>query len=481
MAYDESIYRRHEPTGSEPAGPGARDDSWYDERRYPEERSTRSDSGYPAGGYPADGYSADYPADGYSADYPADEYSGGYRRGSTTAQFSEAPEPMEPVRPGVSPAVLDDVFDDPAHGEPGRDRLGVHFGWEFVLLLVAGLLAYALYRADPDLLAGAALDRLLVDGAALGALALGAGLTLRAGAPNLALGPVAIAAALHFAENGDRGVVAAMIPAVLWAVAAGLVLALLVVGFHVPAWGASLAVALGVLVFVQQRPGPVDVQGDYDPSQHALYLFGGFAALALLGGLLGMIKAIRRVVGRFRPVADPARRRGGVAGTITALSIIVSMVAATLAGVLLAADGTGRVVPTSGLEWSGLALGAALVGGTSAYGRRGGVFGTLFAVTTLTLFLAYENAQDWDIALAATAAVTVAAGLVVTRLVESLGRPRSAGQRGQEWQPDPAPAPSGANWSEEPPERPEWSSVLPDQPQANRTDPWGDDRWGTER
>ncbi|MEV4626460.1 ABC transporter permease [Micromonospora sp. NPDC049523] len=468
MAYDESIYRRHEPAGPEPAGPGHRDDSWYGEHDY------RDD---PASGYQQPTYSAGYPAD----EYPSDRY---YRRGSTTAQFSEAPEPMAPARPGVSPAVLDDVFDDPAHGEPGRDRLAVHFVWEFVLLLAVGLLGYALYRADPDLLRGAPLDRLLVDGAAIGALTLGAGLTLRAAAPNLALGPVAVAAALHFAENGDRGVIAAMIPALLFAIGLGLVLALLVVGFHVPAWGASLAAALGVLVFIQQRSGPVDVQGDYDPTQHSLYLFGGFAALALLGGLLGMIKAVRRSVGRFRPVADPARRRGGVAATITTLSIVISMVAAVLAGVLLAADGTERVAPTSGLEWSGLALGAALVGGTSAYGRRGGVFGTLFAVTALTLFLAYENEADWDIALAATAAVTVAVGLVVTRLVETFGRPRSAGDTEEEWQPEPVPqgpAPSTPNWSEDLPERPEWSSVLPEQPPAGRTDPWGNDRWGSDR
>ena len=467
MAYDESMYRRHEPTGPEPAGAGARDDSWYGDRGYQDDRGSRPASGYQTGGY--------------SGGYPADDYPGDYRA-STTADFSDPPEPMASARTGVPAAVLDNVFDDPAHGEPGRDRLGVHFGWEFVLLLAGGLLAYLLYQADPDLLRGAALNRLLVDGAALGALTLGAGLTLRAGAPNLALGPVAVAAALHFAENGDQGVITAMIPAVLVAVGLGLVLALLVVGFHVPAWGASLAAALGVLVFIQQRSGPVDVQGDYDPTQHALYLFGGFAALALLGGLLGMIKAVRRSVGRFRPVADPARRRGGVAATITTLSIIVSMVAAVLGGVLLAADGTGRVAPTSGLEWTGLALGAALLGGTSAYGRRGGVFGTLFAVTALTLFLAYENEANWDIALAATAGVTVAAGLLVTRLVESYGRPRSSGDVVEEdWQPEPGPVPAGANWNEEPAERPEWSSVLPDQPSAARTDPWGNDRWGSDR
>lgn len=469
MAYDESIYRRHEPAGPEPAGAGARDDSWHGERGYRDDPGPRSASGYQTGSYPGG--------------YPAEDYSSGYRTGGSTGVFSEPGEPMGPARTGVRPAVLDDVFDDPAHGEPGRDRLGVHFGWEFVLLLVGGLLAYALYRADPDLLRGAALNRLLVEGAALGALTLGAGLTLRTGTPNLAVGPVAVAAALHFAENSDQGVIVAMTPAVLLAVGLGLVLALLVVGFHVPAWGASLAVALGVLVFIQQRSGPVDVQGNYDPTQHALYLFGGFAALALLGGLLGVIKSVRRSVGRFRPVADPARRRGGVAATIATLSIVVSMIAATVAGVLLAAGGSGRVVPTSGLEWTGLGFGAALLGGTSAYGRRGGVFGTLLAVPALTLFIAYQNEENWDIALAATAAVTVAAGLVVTRLVESFGRPRSAREVEEDWQPEPDPGPvtAASSWNDELPERPDWSSVLPEQPPAGRTDSWGTGGWGSDR
>jgi ribose/xylose/arabinose/galactoside ABC-type transport system permease subunit len=474
MAYDESKYRRHDPAGPQPAGTGARDDSWYGGGH-----GYRDDPGPgPVPGYQDESYPAGYRTGGSSA---------GYQTGSFPSDEFREPEPAGAARHSVPPAVLDAVFDDPTHGEPGRDRLGVHLGWEFVLLLAAGVLVYGLYLADPDLLRGAALDRMLVDGAALGVLTLGAGLTLRAGAPNLALGPVAIAAALHFAENGDRGVVAAMVPAVLLAVGLGLVLVLLVVGFHVPAWAASLAAALGVLVFIQQRTGPVDVQGNYDPTRHALYLFGGFAALALLGGLLGTIKAVRRSVGRFRPVADPAQRRGGAAATITALTILVSMIAATLAGVLLAADGTGRVTPTSGLEWTGLALGAALLGGTSAFGRRGGIFGTLLAVTALTLFLAYQNEQNWDIALAATAAVTVAAGLLVTRLVESYGRPRSAGGEVQEeWQPDPAPV-AAMGWDEGRPDRvgrsdrPEWSSVLPDQPPGGRTDPWGTDRWGTDR
>ena len=44
-----------------------------------------------------------------------------------------------------------------------------------------------LYRLDPNSLKRPALDILLVTGASIGLLALGAGLTLRAGVPNLAL------------------------------------------------------------------------------------------------------------------------------------------------------------------------------------------------------------------------------------------------------------------------------------------------------
>ena len=102
--------------------------------------------------------------------------------------------------------MLENVFDDPTHGEPGRDRLGVHVAWESLLLVGLAALGYLLWREDPDALRGAGLRSLLVDAVALGLLALAAGLSLRTAAVNLGVGPVAVAAALHFAEQGDRGV-----------------------------------------------------------------------------------------------------------------------------------------------------------------------------------------------------------------------------------------------------------------------------------
>ncbi|MFD0974506.1 ABC transporter permease [Plantactinospora endophytica] len=388
------------------------------------------------------------------------------------------PEPVESTRTrrNVSPAALENVFDDPAHGEPGRDRIAVHLLWELVLLVVVGGLLFLCNRDYPDLLRGAQRESLLVFGTALGLLTLGAGLTLRTAAPNLALGPLAVAAALHFAENSDRGVVSAMLPAVLAGVVVGLVIAVLVVGFHVPSWAASLAAGLAVIVFIQQRTAPVDVQGEYDPTRHALYLFGGFAAVAVLAGLFGTVKTVRRAVGRFRPVGDPALRRGAAAGVLVTFGLVLSSVFAVGAGMLIAAGGTGPVAPTTGIEWTGLAMGAALLGGASAFGRRGGIAGGLLATVALTLFIGYADERNLDIAPAALAAVVVAVGLVVTRLVEANGRPRSYAQREPEWVEEPATTASWDTAQAQPPEP--WNTSLPGQP----TDRWGGDRWdGTNR
>jgi len=371
---------------------------------------------------------------------------------------------------------------EPAPVASGRDRIAVHLAWETVLLVAVAVLAYLLYRDQPAVVRGAALDSLLVTGATLGLLVLGAGLSLRASAPNLAVGPVAIASALHLAENGDRGLLTALVPAVVAVVATGLLVAILVVVLHVPGWAASLAAGLGAIVFIQQRSGPVDVQGDFDPTQTSVYLFGGFVALAVLGGAFGSIGAVRRAVGRFRPAGDPAQRPGGLAALFTGTAIVVSMLFAMAAGALLGTSGNGPVAPTPGIEWTGLALGISLFSGTSAFGRRGGIFGSVLAVVLFTLLGAHADERGWDVSPYAVAGVTLAAGLLVTRLVEFYGRPRSAVA-------GPAPRLTGAaerddqddrGWGSYPTERPDsWSAVLPAQPVESRDEPWRTDGWGS--
>ena len=427
------------------------------------------------GGGSADGDPAAYRTNGFTtADY----------RGRRRDQPPYDPSQYEP--PGRGPAadesgaqalaVVPDgerttgsVFDRDDRGgrDGGNDRLGIHFAWEVILLLAVAAVAYLLYRLDPASLKRPALDSLLISGAAIGLLTLGAGLTLRAGVPNLAVGPIAIASAVHFAENGDLGVLKAAVPALVIAAVGALAVAVVVVAFHVPGWTATLAGAMGVIVFIQLRPGPVEVQGAFDPSDQALVLFGGFALLAVLGGGLGAVPTIRRTLGRLRPVGDPADRRGALAALPVIAVLIVSSALAVVAGVLLAANSTTPIAPGTGLEWTGLALGLALVAGTSAFGRRGGVFGTLFAVAGMTLFLDYADRRNFGIAMFAIAASTVAAGLVVTRLIETYGR--LLPQPGEEWQP-PATA---ENWSPDLPET--WSPAVA--PPAT-SDRWLDDRWG---
>jgi hypothetical protein len=363
-------------------------------------------------------------------------------------------------------AVADEIDDD------GRDRLGIHLGWEVVLLLTAAAFAFLLYRLDPSTLKRPALDTLLVTGAAIGLLTLGGGLTLRAGVPNLAIGPIALAASLQYAEQGDHGLVKAMLPAVVIAAVGGLVVGILILALHVPGWAASLGAALGVIVFDQLRVAPVAVQGDYDPSRQAFFLFGGFALLAVIGGALGTVTPVRRWLGQMRSSGDPARRRPAGAALPVIGSLVVSSVFAVGAGTLVAAQATRPIAPGTGLEWTGIAIGLAMLAGTSAYGRRGGIFGTLFAVAGLALFLDYAGRKDFEIALFAIAACLLGGGLIVTRLVETYGRPFSRGV-GANW--GAAPATNATNWTPDLPGT--WTPATTAAP-AERWDegPWGSSR-----
>jgi hypothetical protein len=409
-------------------------------------------------------------SDDQSGDDPA-----AYRANTSTADYRARRRDLDPDDGGrhaelaIEPALTRRWAED-----DGRDRLGVHIGWEIVLLLAVAAIGYLLYRLDPASLRRPALDTLLISATSIGLLTLGAGLTLRAGVPNLAVGPIALASALQFAENGDLGLVKSTLPALVIAAAGGLVVGILVLALHVPGWAASLAAAMGVIVYDQLRTAPVNVQGTFDPSNQAFYLFGGFALLAVLGGAFGTVAPVRRWLGRMRPVADPAGRRGGAAAAPVLGSLVLSSMFAVVAGVLMAAQSTRPIVPGTGLEWTGIALGTALIAGTSAYGRRGGIFGTLLAVAGMALFLDYSDRRNFDIALFAIAACAVGGGLIVTRLVETYGRPLPAPLVDDEW--NAAATTATTNWQ---PDRPDtWAPTVA--PQA-RSDRWDDGPWGTTR
>jgi ribose/xylose/arabinose/galactoside ABC-type transport system permease subunit len=407
-----------------------------------------------------------------------------FQPGYVTGDYTPtgAPEPA-PTRRAVSSAELDDVFDDPDHGDPGMDRMGIHVAWELLLLVVTVGLAIYFRQTQHAQFSGGNLRSLVLSAAVLGFGTLAMGLSLRAGAVNLAVGAIASATGLFVASHSDRGLLASAGVALLAAAVVGVVTGLLVTVLHVPAWAGSLAVALGVIVWINKHVQATGVTASYHPERQAFYWYGGFAALALLGGILGLVKPIRRGLGRFRPMGDPAARRGTAAGVVAFLALIASSILAGLAGVLGALSQT-RVAADDGTLTTGLALGAALLAGTSAFGRRGGVLGTVLSVTGIAMFARYAAVANLRVSPFATAAVLIAAGLVVTRLVETYGRPVSARNGGTDadgWDDGTQTMNNralepGPGWSS--PRQGGWTSQLP---ARSTDDTWGgaaDERWG---
>ncbi|MGC9670316.1 ABC transporter permease [Planosporangium sp. 12N6] len=388
-----------------------------------------------------------------------------------------APQPGYPQQ-----ATLDDLFEDPTHGEPGRDRVGVHLVWELLLLLVLAGFGYLLYRDGRSAVTGDGLRGLMISGTVLGLLVLGTGLSLRAASPNLAVGPVALASAMYLAEHSGRGMWIAAGQSVVLALGVGAAVALVTVGLHVPAWAASFGAGLGVIVWIQQHHRVLELpRGMYQPVPHAFYWFGGFAALAVLGGVLGAVRPLRRAVGRFRPVADPADRRGGAAAAVSVTALIGSSALAALAGVLMALR-AGRVAPVdTSLALESLALGGALLAGTSVFGRRGGVLGTVLATTLLIVVIRYLEVTERHVAQLAIGAVAIGVGLVGSRAVEAFGRPYPVFEPDSgQWRTitpatDTARLPLGEQERGGAGSRTGgWTSPLP---ASSADDHWGDDDW----
>lgn len=374
---------------------------------------------------------------------------------------------------------LDYVFDDPADGEPGPDRMLVHGVWELLLALAVAAVGYLLYRQDSGAFGGDGLKTLLLSMTMLGALAVGSALALRAGVPNLAIGTVSVAAGLYFAQHSHGGLAKPIGVVIGICALVGLVQGLAVVALHVPAWAASLGAATGLVVWVNWQSAST-MLGGYLPERHTYYWFGGFCAISAFGGLIGLVPSIRRGLGRFRPVEDPALRRGGPAGFIALLATIGSTVLGGIAGVLATAE-AGTAVTSDGLLLTAFGLGAALLGGTSAFGRRGGIFGTIFAVGLITVVMAYFKELAWTWPPAAFAAIAIGLGLVITRLVERFGRPPQLDDEeldeSEDWTP-PRQQPVANGWSSR---QPAWQTATGSSPTVTAAAGglWGaDESWG---
>src|SRR6185312_2908850 len=323
---------------------------------------------------------------------------------------------MEPE--GMEPA---------AHRRPvARDRLWPHVVWEIVL--AAGVVAavFAVRHEDQGALSGAGRDNLLVLVSAGILLGSAFALSLRAAVPNLAVGAVAVVAGVLTAwlqaEHGYELRIAALI-ALGGAVALGLVTAFVVVGFRLPGWAVGLGAALGLWAAAQSLSAGRTLTLDGVPNLRdwAWPLAIGAAALSIIGGVLGLLPRARLTLGQYRPSGDPAAARGSRAGLTATAALIGSMLLAAGAGLILAMR-LRTAVPDDGFTLLGVAAAAAFLGGTSAYGRRGGVFGTVLAAGFLqlaTLWLRLVDAGAWTRPALLGGAIVL--GLLVGRVVEAAG------------------------------------------------------------
>ncbi len=331
----------------------------------------------------------------------------------------------------------------PRH-EAIRDRVWPHLVWELLLAVGVAVLFLVFRQQGSPGFESDDYKPVWWWASMLGLLAMGFSLSLRVGMPNLAIGSIflggAVLSSMIYREQGWE-----VWPSVATAVAigavAGLLLGLVIAVLHVPAWAASLGAGLAVLAWTVNSLS-TDVQLTLAPS-HGPDLFGywewifiGIAGVSVLGGAIGAISALRTSWG-IPTKADPATRpgAGGVLASLAGL-MLSSALAAVAGGLLwIGVEAEQSSSALSGLAASNsdvmdqlfgngglivLVLATVLLGGVSAFGRRGGIFGTMLATLAMVL-LVVESVFDFGSPYSYLYLIAGALllGLVVTRVLEA--------------------------------------------------------------
>ena len=291
------------------------------------------------------------------------------------------PGDPEPVSPSLSTAQL------PAAAPPlmppvspvARDRLAVHLAWEGVLVIIAGVLVGVVLASTP----GAHLADILRPAGYIGLVAAGLALSLRTGAPNLAVGGIAAAAGVfgaHLVAVSGWSQLPAMTVAVAVAAFAGLVTGLFVGWLSVPAWAGTLAVAIlaqsAALVISGGQPVLLRGSGSYP----AWAWLAAFAVVSVGGGALWRVPAVRATLSARRNAGEAGRRAGLRAELGAIAGLTGSSLLAGLGGVALTTYLRFGDPSSGGPNLTIIALAAVLLGGVSVFGRRAGIFGTVLGV-----------------------------------------------------------------------------------------------------
>ncbi|MFI5955489.1 ABC transporter permease [Cryptosporangium sp. NPDC051539] len=312
---------------------------------------------------------------------------------------------------------------------PVRDRLWPHLVWEIVLLAACITEVLLILAENEKAFRGGADSALMLWVATAILLGSAAALSLRAGMPNLAIGAIAIGAGADYAWliSEGRPFGSALAISLAGGALAGLVIALFGTVFGVPSWAVSLGVAGLLSGLVPALAGSAARRvGNETPDVHvsAGWWLAGAVVLSVAGALLLALPAFRRFVGRSRPIGDPARRVGFVASIAAAGALAGSGALAAAAGLLDTANrGTSAAGYNGMAELAMIGFSVALLGGVSAHGRRGGIFGVVLAASLLglvRLHLDLLGADKWVGAVISGVAILL--GLAVTRGMERFGQ-----------------------------------------------------------
>ncbi|HEX2144247.1 MAG TPA: hypothetical protein VHG10_07060 [Glycomyces sp.] len=306
--------------------------------------------------------------------------------------------------------------DDP----PPTDRMALHLVWEIGLLLLACGVLFALTQSSAGPFADGSWSALFAALAPAIMLTSAMAVSLRVGAVNLAVGPIALLAAWLFIDASSSGAAMSLGMGLGAAAFVGIVLATLTAWLRAPGWAASGAVGGAIGLWAGTTGAPSAFMLSELPNTAVLAALGGAAGLSLFLGLIGAFAGVRS---RLAPIREtPVGERHGRGGLVF-IGVLLSSALAGAAGVVAA----WTAVPEAGaaglpdpILLTVLALGAALLGGTSLLGRRGGVCGTMFAASLVLSLTWLAEARGWGFDASWIALGAIVAGFLVTRLVEAM-------------------------------------------------------------
>lgn len=318
---------------------------------------------------------------------------------------------------------LDSTTPPDAYPEPPADRMAVHAVWEIGLLLLGGGILFALTQASSGPFNERSWEGFAAALAPLVLAATAVAVSLRVGAVNLAVGPIALLSAWLFVDASGSGSLISLAMGMGAAVFAGVVLATLCAWLRVPGWAAGGAVGGVIGLWAGTAGDPAAFMLAELPSTGLLAALAAAAGLSMFLGLVGSFAGVRE---RLSPIrrTPPGERHGR--GGLVFLGTLLSASLAGAAGIVTVwteVPEQGAIPLPDPILISAMALGAALLGGTSLLGRRGGVCGTVLASALLLAFTWLAASRGWDFDTGWIAVGAIGLGFVVTRLVEAMNTP----------------------------------------------------------